>query len=901
MKKALSLILALVMLTGLLPQFTLPARAEETEAATNGLAGKTISILGDSISTYTGVSNNAAYNATLSGGAIYYTEGRWGVYQEDTWWQQAIDTLGLELTVNNSWSGSCIFNTRSGTVGAYVDRSVQLHNTQGEEPDMIAVYLGTNDFCNYKSTLGTSADIDYVSLITETEDGYTYATPTTAAEAYAIMLHKAAVRYPDSEIYCFTLLPQRISNTNVELLEQFNQTLLEIAEHFGAYGVDLYHDSGIKNDGNFATYVADNSLHPGPAGMDAITGCFISSILENSKYVAADVHSITYDLDNVIVDQGTAYAIMDGDTFSCTLTAPVGYDLSVTVTMGSTDITASSYANGKIRIPSVTADIAIAASAALPVKEAENYRWEFNGSDLSSVTTGNNTPNALTRLAGSITDGVHTHSRFQMSENVVLYHDRPWTIEWKSAGTWTDTTDGALLFAGATTSNTADTPYIYRRHKSDFIAIGVYTGGRYHNYGVALSTRGIDATIDHVYRMENRVAADSTNMVYLYVDGVEIGPMNHHWIGGTDQNETVDWVNGRDFVFSYMGTTPHTIGNCSINYIQVIECVHTHTYTTTVTAPTCTEQGYTTYTCDCGESYVDDYMDATGVHSYENGVCTTCGTAQPGPIITKQPTDSEATLGERYCVTVEANGEGLKYQWYFRNAGSDTWQESGIRDNTYDDVMTEARAGREIYCVITDANGNKVTTETAKLICLPSEELAIVTQPTDATAAFGEMFCATVEAKGEGLKYQWYFRNAGSDTWQKSGIRDNTYDFIMTKVRMNREVYCVITDMWGNTVTSDIVKLIAVPKTPLQLLGQTYESAAMDERFCVTVEAEGDGLTYTWYFRNAGSDKWEKSGVTDNTYDDVMTTARADREVYCVITDAFGNQVTTEVVTLELK
>ena len=203
------------MLTGLLPQFTLPARAEETEAATNGLAGKTISILGDSISTYTGVSNNAAYNATLSGGEIYYTEGRWGVYQKDTWWQQAIDTLGLELTVNNSWSGSCIFNTRSGTVGAYVDRSVQLHNTKGKEPDMIAVYLGTNDFCNYKSTLGTSADIDYVSLITKTESAYTYATPTTAAEAYAIMLHKAAARYPDSEIYCFTLLPQRISYTNV--------------------------------------------------------------------------------------------------------------------------------------------------------------------------------------------------------------------------------------------------------------------------------------------------------------------------------------------------------------------------------------------------------------------------------------------------------------------------------------------------------------------------------------------------------------------------------------------------------------------------------------------------------------------------------------------------------------
>ena len=55
---------------------------------------------------------------------------------------------------------------------------------------------------------------------------------------------------------------------------------------------------------------------------------------------------------------------------------------------------------------------------------------------------------------------------------------------------------------------------------------------------------------------------------------------------------------------------------------------HTHTYTPTVTAPSCTEQGYTTYTCECGDSYVDDYVDATG-HTYENGICTGCGAEHP--------------------------------------------------------------------------------------------------------------------------------------------------------------------------------------------------------------------------------------------------------------------------------
>ena len=39
---------------------------------------------------------------------------------------------------------------------------------------------------------------------------------------------------------------------------------------------------------------------------------------------------------------------------------------------------------------------------------------------------------------------------------------------------------------------------------------------------------------------------------------------------------------------------------------------HTHSYTETVTSPTCTEQGFTTHTCSCGDSYVDTYVDELG-------------------------------------------------------------------------------------------------------------------------------------------------------------------------------------------------------------------------------------------------------------------------------------------------
>ena len=63
---------------------------------------------------------------------------------------------------------------------------------------------------------------------------------------------------------------------------------------------------------------------------------------------------------------------------------------------------------------------------------------------------------------------------------------------------------------------------------------------------------------------------------------------------------------------------------------------HEHSYTAVVTAPTCTEKGYTTHTCSCGDSYVDTYVDALG-HAWDSGK------------VTKQPTATEAGVRTYTC------------------------------------------------------------------------------------------------------------------------------------------------------------------------------------------------------------------------------------------------------------
>ena len=59
-----------------------------------------------------------------------------------------------------------------------------------------------------------------------------------------------------------------------------------------------------------------------------------------------------------------------------------------------------------------------------------------------------------------------------------------------------------------------------------------------------------------------------------------------------------------------------------------VKPAHTHSYTETVTPPTCKDQGYTTYTCSCGDSYVDNYTDPNPDNHVDTGndnFCDLCG------------------------------------------------------------------------------------------------------------------------------------------------------------------------------------------------------------------------------------------------------------------------------------
>ncbi|MBQ3560576.1 MAG: Ig-like domain-containing protein, partial [Oscillospiraceae bacterium] len=532
---------------------------EVTEVTAKDFAGKKVSILSHSASTYAGVSNNTAVNSTIGKNDVYYTEGKHGVYLKDTWWQQTIDALDMELLVNNSWSGSCVFQPRKGAASVtYGDRAINLHNDHtGEEPDIIFVYIGGNDFAYYKDTYGKAADIDYSALIKDNGDGtFTYAAPTTTCEAYAITLHKAHNRYPNAEIYCMTSTARRETDYTGDNYPdagqptEYSAELKKVAGYFGFPVIDL--ENAIPKEVElFDKYMGDKRAHPNALGMDQITNEVLSVMLGKE----AEIRHVTAEK-GAVKEQ----AVLLGESYTAKAEVPESY--TVSVFMEGKDVTEEVYSNGIISIEKITGDVEVKA-----VREAMNFRWELNNDVFDSVSGNDFSENKLTLLEGNIKDGIFSGVKYSLADKINLYHNKPWVMEWACTGNW-----DAALFTESSTSGVKDSDFIFRSSTDhELLAIGAYDGKQYSNYGVSTKELDLDMTKRHVYRLENRVS-DNGNMVWLYIDGVEIGPMNNHYIGSKQNTgNTSDWVSGRDFTFGYMGTVVRAINYCSLEYVEVWE------------------------------------------------------------------------------------------------------------------------------------------------------------------------------------------------------------------------------------------------------------------------------------------------------------------------------------------
>lgn len=360
-----------------------------------------ISVLGDSITAFSDYSNGLAagkVNTTLTGGKVWFpmnkgydSEGniidKAGeiVAAEQIWIYRAAATLGAEVLVNNSWSGSAVQFWQYGAPGIWEDRCVQLHaNTgtlAGYDPDIIAVYMGTNDFKWVEGITGQKpVDSDnntihvnlgsYADTMAKAANGtLNKENPETTMDAFYVSFEKMSERYPDSEIYVLGLL--QFKSTKNQPTE-FNKDIRKMAEKFGCTFVDL-EECGIESDEKSFEYLMEDWLHPNLKGMEVVANAFVSALRRDSSLIDEDYTEVDYNLDGVTALEGIDRTAILGQSFEAALKLKdESRTLQVVVMMDGEDITEKCYSTaensrygtvGRIVIDNVTGNISIAAVA----------------------------------------------------------------------------------------------------------------------------------------------------------------------------------------------------------------------------------------------------------------------------------------------------------------------------------------------------------------------------------------------------------------------------------------------------------------------------------------------------------------------------------------------------------
>ncbi len=242
--------------------------AEESADAADGVpeepkTGMKLSILGDSISTFKGW--------IPEGNLVFYPENGTVKDVAQTWWKIVMDELGLTLCANGSSSGSASFGYSQEAdpmYGCSDHRISQLAGADGEAPDIIIVYMGTNDVL-MSAAIGDNDGLQAVGegLVGSLSDGYT------------MILDKIKRQYPQAQVYCCTLLPVGdwgtteaqpfvpfVNGQNVTS-EAYSERIRLIAGNRGLPIIDL-EKCGITID-NMAEMTADG-VHPTAEGMRLI-------------------------------------------------------------------------------------------------------------------------------------------------------------------------------------------------------------------------------------------------------------------------------------------------------------------------------------------------------------------------------------------------------------------------------------------------------------------------------------------------------------------------------------------------------------------------------------------------------------------------------------------------------
>ena len=222
---------------------------------------KKASVLGDSVSTYEGC-NPQGYSVFYH---AFEIEQNGLTGWQDMWWARVMNWLNAQPLVIDAYSGSRAAG--AGFPAASCDTRLMNLGRNGETPDIILVYIGTNDF-GYGVPLRRRHRFGPKDL-------------TVFADAYAHLLTQLRLLYPKAWVMCGTLMrtrlrgepewkmPERMAG---DTLDTFNEVIRECCRKTSCVLVDLAQTGML--------YETLDGAHPTADGHKTFADAWISCLLQ---------------------------------------------------------------------------------------------------------------------------------------------------------------------------------------------------------------------------------------------------------------------------------------------------------------------------------------------------------------------------------------------------------------------------------------------------------------------------------------------------------------------------------------------------------------------------------------------------------------------------------------------
>lgn len=537
--------------------------------------GKTISVMGDSISTIK--------DKIPSGNALYYdnTTGKEMTFERN-YWGDIITRFGAAEGIDEAWSGSTIGSKAASM--ASKDRINKLDDNG--TPDVILYYGGSNP----DSSVGTfDPDADYAKTV-DWAKSY-----SDTASAYAASLQRMKETYPDAEI--IAMIPYYEQNNIPKQAEVIEQ----IAKHYDITTIDLRE---LRNQEGISP---NNALHPNMDGHSQIAA-YICQQLYEQRAVTPDEKTVTYDANGGSFKNGS-------DPIKQSVTA----ELPKATRAGYAFVGWFDQAAGGNKIASAL-DTAIPSGmrdnlngTTLYAHWTRSFTWDFDN-NLDAVDADGNVIITVSAEHGSTTlndDNTVKFNDYQgkLSTPFTLDPTQNWRVEWKEKNQAKEN----MLFSSTATREKGMT-YIFLYEPSIYMGTYDVTNNKtdYINFGGPAYQKEPTSNEYSVVKLENNYdKATETSLVTLSVDGKQVfaklntqGRYGSHGSSLTASDYEQYALEKLNFTFNYLGgnrdggDTPAWKLSNTFDYIKVtLGDDHTHTYGTTYSSDstghwkTCTECG----------------------------------------------------------------------------------------------------------------------------------------------------------------------------------------------------------------------------------------------------------------------------------------------------------------------